>query len=60
MSPKILLSSKKIDIILNRLACQLIEKLGGEIVQCNFLIELEFLKGAAKLKSYELRSLLCY
>ena len=26
MSPKILLSSKKIDIILNRLACQLIEK----------------------------------
>ena len=26
MSPKILLSPKKIDIILNRLACQLIEK----------------------------------
>ena len=26
MSPKVLLSSKKIDIILNRLACQLIEK----------------------------------
>ena len=43
-----------------RAACQLIEKLGGEIVQCNFLIELEFLKGAAKLKSYEIRSLLCY
>ena len=43
-----------------RAACQLIEKLGGEIVQCNFLIELEFLKGINKLKSYEVRSLLSY
>ena len=41
-------------------ACRLIEQLGGEIVQCNFLIELAFLKGASKLKKYELRSLLTY
>jgi len=41
-------------------ACRLIEQLGGEIVQCNFLIELSFLKGANKLKNYELRSLLTY
>ena len=41
-------------------ACKLIEQLGGEIVQCNFLIELEFLKGAQKLRRYDLRSLLTY
>ena len=41
-------------------ACKLVEKLGGEIVQCNFLIELSFLRGAAKLRQYELRSLLTY
>jgi adenine phosphoribosyltransferase len=43
-----------------RAACKLIEKLGGEIVQCNFLIELAFLKGAQKLNRYEIRSLLTY
>jgi adenine phosphoribosyltransferase len=41
-------------------ACTLIEKLGGEIVQCNFLIELEFLQGAEKLKRYEIRPLISY
>jgi adenine phosphoribosyltransferase len=41
-------------------ACRLIEQLGGEIVQCNFLIELTFLKGASKLRNYEIRSLLTY
>lgn len=41
-------------------ACKLIEKLGGEIVQCNFLIELEFLKGSRKLSSYDIRSVLTY
>ncbi len=41
-------------------ACKLIEKLGGEIIQCNFLIELSFLRGASKFKKYELRSLLTY
>ena len=43
-----------------RAACKLIEKLGGEIVQCNFLIELEFLKGSEKLARYDVRSLLSY
>jgi adenine phosphoribosyltransferase len=41
-------------------ACKLVEKLGGEIVQCNFLIELSFLRGAGKLRQYELRSFLTY
>ena len=41
-------------------ACKLIEKLGGEIVQCNFLIELEFLKGSERLRKYDVRSLLSY
>lgn len=30
--------------------CNLVEALGGEIVQCNFLMELSFLKGRDKLK----------
>lgn len=41
-----------------RTACNLIEKTGGEIVQCNFLIELEDLNGRNKLKSYSVTSLL--
>lgn len=41
-------------------ACRLIEQLGGEIVQCNFLIELSFLKGARKLGNHEIRSVLSY
>lgn len=40
--------------------CRLIEKCGGEIVQCNFLVELEFLKGADKLKNYDVSSLIKY
>lgn len=40
--------------------CKLIEKCGGEIVQCNFLVELGFLKGRQKLKNYEVKSLLDY
>ncbi|MCG9972935.1 adenine phosphoribosyltransferase [Christiangramia crocea] len=40
--------------------CKLIEKCGGEIVQCTFLVELGFLKGAEKLKGYEVSSLLKY
>lgn len=40
--------------------CKLIEKMGGEIVQCNFLIELDFLNGKDKLKGYEVNSLLHY
>lgn len=41
-------------------ACNLIENLGGEVVQCNFLIELEFLNGIQKLPNQEVRSLLKY
>ncbi len=40
--------------------CRLVERLGGEIVQCNFLIELDFLKGSEKLKDYSVKSLLHY
>lgn len=40
--------------------CKLIEQLGGNIVQCNFLIELDFLKGRQKLKSYDVQSVLHY
>ncbi|SDS05421.1 adenine phosphoribosyltransferase [Gramella sp. MAR_2010_147] len=40
--------------------CKLIEKCGGEIVQCNFLVELEFLKGIDKLENYYVSSLIKY
>ena len=30
--------------------CKLVEKLGGEIVQCNFIMELEFLERQRKIK----------
>lgn len=40
--------------------CKLIEKLGGEVVQCNFLIELTFLNGAEKLNGYQIEALLQY
>ena len=39
-------------------ACKLVEKCGGTVVQCNFLIELDFLKGRAKLQDYPLHSLM--
>ncbi|HWR93594.1 MAG TPA: adenine phosphoribosyltransferase [Flavobacterium sp.] len=40
--------------------CELVEKLGGEIVQCNFLMELYFLKGREKISEYEIYSPLIY
>jgi len=40
--------------------CELVERLGGEIVQCNFLMVLDFLKGEEKLRGYEIRSLMHY
>lgn len=43
-----------------RAACKMIESLGGEIVQCNFLLELKFLNGIQKLKSQNVMSLLKY
>ena len=40
--------------------CQLIEKLGGEVVQISFIIELSFLNGRDKIKSYDVRSIVNY
>lgn len=39
---------------------QLIEDLGGVVVKMVFLIELSFLPGAAKLKDYDVESILTY
>lgn len=41
-------------------ACNLVEKMGGEIVQCNFLMDLDFLKGKEKLAAYKVVSLVTY
>ena len=40
--------------------CKLIERLGGEVVQVSFIIELTFLNGRDKLKSYDVRSIVKY
>ncbi len=40
--------------------CELMERLGGEIVQCNFLMELSFLNGREKLGSHEVYAPLVY
>lgn len=41
-------------------AAKLIEKLGGEVVSMQFLIELEFLNGKEKLSNYNVNSLIKY
>ena len=41
-------------------ACRLVEKLGGEIVGLCFLIELSFLHGRDRLKSYDIYSIMKY
>jgi len=41
-------------------ACNLVEKLEGKIVQCNFLIELSFLNGREKLNDLDVFSLISY
>jgi len=43
-----------------RAACDLVKKIGAEIVQCNFLVELTFLNGRNKLNAYSVKSLLKY
>jgi adenine phosphoribosyltransferase len=40
--------------------CELVERLGGEIVQCNFLIELTFLNGRSKLDGKAIFAALTY
>ncbi len=41
-------------------ACNLIEKMGGQIVQCNFLMELSFLEGVKKLEKYNVHAIIKY
>lgn len=40
--------------------CELVEKLGGEIVQCNFLMELSFLNGREKISQHPIFSAITY
>jgi adenine phosphoribosyltransferase len=39
-------------------ACKLVEKLGGTVVQCNFLLEIPFLKGRDMLSNYDVKSVI--
>ena len=43
-----------------RAVCKLVERLGGEIVKCNFLIELTFLNGRSKLNGKAIFSAITY
>ena len=40
--------------------CELVEQLGGSIVQCNFLMELAFLHGRDKIKGQEVFAAITY
>ncbi len=40
--------------------CELVESLGGKIVQCNFIMELSFLNGRNKISGYDVYSPLVY
>jgi adenine phosphoribosyltransferase len=40
--------------------CELVERLGGVIVQCNFLMELSFLKGREKIKGNNIFAAMTY
>ncbi len=40
--------------------CDLVEQLGGNIIQCNFLMEIDFLKGREKISEYEIFAALKY
>lgn len=41
-------------------ACELVEKLGGKVIECAFVVELAFLNGRNKLKGREIFSLVEY
>jgi adenine phosphoribosyltransferase len=41
-------------------SCELVEKLGGEVVACTFVMELSFLKGREQLTDYSLHSVMTY
>jgi len=40
--------------------CKLVESLGGQIVQCNFIMKLDFLEGSKKIEPYPLYAALRY
>lgn len=40
--------------------CKMIESTGGEIVQCNFIIKIDFLEGAKKIDSYPVFAAVSY
>lgn len=40
--------------------CQLVEDLGGKVIQCNFLLELLSLNGVSELKGYAVKSLISF
>ena len=40
--------------------CKMIESKGGEIVQCNFIIKIDFLEGAKKIDSYPVFAAVSY
>jgi len=40
--------------------CKLVERLGGQVVQCNFIMELKALKGREKLLDYDVQCVLSY
>lgn len=41
-------------------SCELVEKLGAEVVACAFVVELDFLNGKEKLSKYDIHSLIHY
>ncbi len=41
-------------------ACKLVESLGGQIVQCNFIMKLDFLEGDKKLGPYPIYAAISY
>jgi len=41
-------------------ACNLVERAGGIVVQCNFIMQIDFLRGTDKLYKYETASILSY
>jgi adenine phosphoribosyltransferase len=43
-----------------RALCELVERLGGEVAGCSFLIELAFLRGRGQLAQREVHALLAY
>ncbi len=40
--------------------CKMVESLGGHIVQCNFIMKLDFLEGSKKLESYPIYAAISY